>query len=461
MISELLHRPLVSVIVTLILGILFKEQPATILAFFGILYLTMSVKSAIWIPCFGFLIGVVIPTPNVIPITKETFFNGSVQIRTIPKKTKFGIQATVLHKNKSYLLYDTKKNKYALGDQLSVIGKLKPFSHNSAQYWTAKGVSGIIKPLKPVIIIRKGHSIWTFCQNCHTSFVQFSNKFLHHSTAPLINAITINERSFLDSQTKVALVKSGTLHIVSTSGLHVIILAGMLIMALSLLPIPRSIALVVLALLLFIYASISGMNPPAIRATIMATIIGLAYIFKRESDSLSALAFVGIIYLVWKPLIIYDVGFQLSFVCTAFLILFGQSSRYVIPKTSLQYILMTAYQILRASTVAIIASAPLIAYHFGTLSTLSILANILILPLLPLILLATFLGWVFSFISPTVSIGLAKAVIDPLAGWILLVLNRISNITFSNLQIPTLAGIVVLFFYIAFIMLWRPHVRQA
>src|SRR5436309_13040442 len=106
---------------------------------------------------------------------------------------------------------------------------------------------------------------------------------------------------------------SWSMHIFAISGLHIALLAGVLVELLRVLQIPRGLCGWLVIPLIWFYTAATGWQPSAIRSTIMMTVIIVGWALKRPSDLLNSLAAAGFIILLWDPQQLFQASFQLSF----------------------------------------------------------------------------------------------------------------------------------------------------
>lgn len=143
-------------------------------------------------------------------------------------------------------------------------------------------------------------------------------------TGGTLKAVLVDNRFFLDEGAASRLREGGTFHIISISGMHVGILAWVLLGVFTGFSIKRTrligarvwkACLVLLAL--WSYAVMAGLAPPVVRATTMLTIALIAPLFFRRAASVNTLGLAAFIMLAFTPSLISDPGFQLSFVAVA------------------------------------------------------------------------------------------------------------------------------------------------
>jgi Competence protein len=107
------------------------------------------------------------------------------------------------------------------------------------------------------------------------------------------------------------------------------------------------------------------------------------------------------------------------------------------------------------SFIATLAVAPLTAYHFGIVSLISPISNLLVSPALPLIILVSMIAWPVGFVAPSVQVGLLKIVVGPLASWILSVSTWFGGQSWCSIAWPPFNPYWIALYYGAFLLLWN------
>lgn len=243
---------------------------------------------------------------------------------------------------------------------------------------------------------------------------------------------------------------SGLSHILAVSGLHTGIIAFLIwlfLYPLRYTELRRLIPLFTM-LVLWIYAFITGLSPSVVRACIMASFIAMAALLNRQNTSLNALFGSAVIVLLFSPMQLYDVGFQLSYVAVAGIILlspyFDIGNYTSIRHPSLQFI----SGILSVSLAAQLSTTLLAAYYFHYIPLWGIVSNILLVPLLPLLMsLALLLQALFSLgITPSA----LKAIVEGLSDILINGASAIASLPIGTLEqvwipLPTLLlyGIII------------------
>lgn len=221
---------------------------------------------------------------------------------------------------------------------------------------------------------------------------------------------------------------SGVSHLIAVSGLHVGFIIALLVFLLNLIHIKRWPQVILIFVILMFYAYICNFAPSIIRALIMAMCLLVAPLFKREYDTISAISLAGIITLIINPFSIFDVGWLLSFGCVFGIIYFSKPIQNFFEKIKLKH-LSSALAISISAQISILFVT---ALTFQQVQILSILTNILIIPLFTVAFSFVFVIAILSLILPYIAYALY--VINPIFSVIVLLANIIASIPFAVLD---------------------------
>jgi competence protein ComEC len=133
----------------------------------------------------------------------------------------------------------------------------------------------------------------------------------------MMEAILIGETSSLVRVWTESFRRTGTFHALVISGVHVTVLAGVLLFLLRMCAIPELAALAVTAAAAWLYALVSGLSAPVVRAAGGFTLFLIARFLFRRTRIMNLLAAVALAYLMWDPAALFDASFQLSFLSVA------------------------------------------------------------------------------------------------------------------------------------------------
>ena len=223
-------------------------------------------------------------------------------------------------------------------------------------------------------------------QKIHSNFSEKSSSYL--------NAILLGNKSGLNNYK--AIQNIGIAHLFAASGYHVGILYGIIFLIFSIIPKfkYKTITEFIIALsVIWFYASILQYGASILRASFLFTFIGILRVLKRKFNMIELLSLIGIIMVIYNPLIVYSISFQLSFLAVYSILLFFpliQKLYLFTPK-----FIKIPMDLLNISISAQLLTLPLSIYYFNTFPTYSLLSNITVAPLvsitIPISVLSLFL----------------------------------------------------------------------
>lgn len=264
--------------------------------------------------------------------------------------------------------------------------------------------------------------------------------------APLVKALVTGNRDSLSDPFTSSLQRTGLSHTVAVSGMHVAFLAGALSLLLG--RGRRSTALVLIPLVL-LFMTVAGSTPSVVRASVMILMLEIAPLFDRERDGPTALGFALLLILIQNPFAAAHVGLQLSFLAVAGIFCCSDAiqnwafSRYqpkkrrrFTPMWLLDSAVFFVVSTLSATLGAMVFTTPLVALYFGSVSIVSLLANLLTLWAVGLVFTGGLLTGVLSMASPVLGAAAAAAT-APLARYLNWVIPKLSNVPFAALTMDS------------------------
>ncbi|MBD5099859.1 MAG: ComEC/Rec2 family competence protein [Clostridiales bacterium] len=201
-------------------------------------------------------------------------------------------------------------------------------------------------------------------------------------TAGFLYAMTLGDKSGLDKEIKTDFQRTGVAHIFAVSGLHVGIIAGALLWLLKKLKVKKYyVKFIVVAAVLIPFCALCGFSASTVRATVMTLVALGARTLAYRSDSLSNLSLAGCAILLVNPLYLFDVGFLMSFVAVYGLITISAPIQKLFPKK-----MPRKLAFLLSATISVnVALLPIMIMTFGGQTLLSIVANLIVIPIVSII----------------------------------------------------------------------------
>lgn len=226
----------------------------------------------------------------------------------------------------------------------------------------------------------------------------------HEPAASLMLGVLIGEQDTIPESIYDSFRRAGTVHILVVSGMHVLIIIQLLTALTKWLP--RFYQTITILVLLGAFCVLTGLSATVIRATLMGAVPLFGRLVGRSNTIYLALTWAAGIMTVVNPyILVHDVGFQLSFLATLGLI-------YVTPlvKPITRWLPEQLFirETVTTSVAAMVPTAPWIMYIFGTWSNVALLANVVVVPISNLMLLAGSMIVTLSLVTPTLATVLAQ-----------------------------------------------------
>lgn len=209
--------------------------------------------------------------------------------------------------------------------------------------------------------------------------IKLRNHLKEDENFAIASALLYGSRSDISAENIQAFTNTGTIHVLSVSGMHVAVLFGFLSLIFKRIAWPPYfgwLPLILLWSIIWMYAFIAGLDPPITRAAIMISFVLCAQHFKRSFSSLNSLVIAAVLILLVEPRAITDVGFQLSFLAVLGMIVCSPLVEELLPVK--KPVLRLLRDTLAVSIAAQILTTPLSLYYFGQFPTYFLIANLLV-----------------------------------------------------------------------------------
>jgi len=204
----------------------------------------------------------------------------------------------------------------------------------------------------------------------------------------IISALLLGQRQDISKEIYESYSQAGAIHILAVSGLHigiVLLLLNYLLKPLEYLNRGKYLKIVVIVILLWCFAIVAGLSASVTRAVTMFTIIAIAMHLKRPSNIYNTLAISAFILLLFKPIFLFDVGFQLSYLAV-FSIVTIQPKLYQLWKPK-WFLTDKFWQLFTVSVAAQLGVLPVSLFYFHQFPGLFMLSNLVIIPFIGIILM--------------------------------------------------------------------------
>lgn len=273
----------------------------------------------------------------------------------------------------------------------------------------------------------------------HRLLCRYKNLDMIGQGLAVASAVTLGDKSGLTADMRELYSKTGTSHLLALSGMHLAIIFSFLMFGSQ----RRHLGLarcVCCILAVWAYVFLVGMPVSVVRAAVMLSIYVIVKLSDRDGISVNSLSFTAFLMLAVNPLLLYDMGFQLSYVSVLSIILLyspiasmctfvGKCPRLV------AYFINLAIM----SIVAQIGTCPLVVYYFGKISLYFLPANMVVVPIVLLVIYASIVLFLFSFVQPlAVLASSVMMVLLNTGNIVLLKISSLPNATIENIHINIL-----------------------
>lgn len=260
--------------------------------------------------------------------------------------------------------------------------------------------------------VSKKTSLTAFSENIRNKLLNILKKYgLKDDIFSVASALTLGYKNELDANIKQAYSSSGAMHILSVSGLHVgviFLILNFLLFFFKKTRFQKILKAVLILLFLWFYALLTGLSPSVLRASVMFSFIVIGKTLNRNVNIYNSIAASAMLLLLINPLMLFDVGFQLSYLAVIGIVYYYPiiyKTLYVKNK-----ILDKIWALTAVGISAQITTFPLSLYYFHQFPTYFLLTGLIVIPLSSFIIYLTILLFFVSYFE-AISMLVSKALI--------------------------------------------------
>ncbi|MBN2180982.1 MAG: DNA internalization-related competence protein ComEC/Rec2 [Sedimentisphaerales bacterium] len=280
----------------------------------------------------------------------------------------------------------------------------------------------------------------------------------------LLQALLLGYRGDIDSDTYEAFRKTGLLHFISLSGLHLGILIGIIWWLCKTAGLMKPARAFVCIISLVIFLLIVPARAPTLRAAVIGFVFCLSFFFRRRANPVNTLSLAAVVLLLIRPTQLFEPGWQLSFATVLGILVFtdkiagflrgvisgristGKSHPTGPFKRAAAKFADKILSLFSVGLAAWLGGAGILLYHFYTITPLASLWTVLVFPLVAAILTLGFFKMILFFILPTLSFIIAY-VLTFLSELLVSIVKLIASLDISQILIGRVPPALVLFYY--------------
>jgi competence protein ComEC len=359
---------------------------------------------------------------------------------------------------------------YRYGQRLAVSGILEPpaviDSFDYREYLASQGIASTLRGAEIEVLAGWGGGRVARALSSARALLRLRvEQILPHPEAGLLQGILLGLDHTLPEDLAEAFRVAGLTHIIVISGYNISILLQAWFVASNRL-LHRWVTLGAGLVVLLAFVLLVGPSPPVMRAAIMSTMAVLALLAGRRDWPLASLALASLVMTAANPLLLHSISFQLSIAATLALILL--QPRLAASLSELLHGAVTdtppslprvLREVVLTTSAAQLFTLPIVWAHFGRISLLALLANVLVLPVQPLILIPGAAILLFSVPAPAAARVFAYLLWLPLR-WTITVARWVSAIPWASAGLPQLPALGALLIYgFLLFLVWRLPAR--
>ncbi|TVZ57830.1 competence protein ComEC [Flavobacteriaceae bacterium MAR_2010_105] len=279
----------------------------------------------------------------------------------------------------------------------------------------------------------------------------------------VINALLLGQRKDISEELYNNYINAGAVHILAVSGLHIgiiLLLLTRVLRPLEYLKHGKFIKVVLILILLWSFAIIAGLSASVTRAVAMFSIVAIGMHWRRPTNIYNTLTISVLIILLFKPMFLFDVGFQLSYIAVLAIVSL-QPLVYKLWKPKFK-VLDYFWQIFTVTLAAQIGVAPISLFYFHQFPGLFFISNLAIIPFLGLILGLGILVILLALINRLPEFiahlyGTMISTMNGLVDWV----ARQEQFLFKNVSFSLLQLLAVYLFIIALVQFYKTKSYQS
>jgi competence protein ComEC len=280
----------------------------------------------------------------------------------------------------------------------------------------------------------------------------------------LLEALLLGYRGNIDSKTYEAFRKTGLLHFISLSGMHLGIFMGIIWWLCKVAGLMKPTRAIICIIAICIFLLIVPPRSPTLRAAIIGWVFCASFLFHRKSNSLNTLSLAAIILLLIRPTMLFEAGWQLSFASVLGIILFADRIHFFLyekitdgswfkekTKTKLFFRIISVpgpyiLSLFAIGLAAWLGGAGILLHHFYTINPLTFIWTVVVFPFVAAILTVGYLKIILSLLLPTAAAVLG-IIVNGLSDLLIWIVELLSSLDISQILIGHIPVALVILYY--------------
>ncbi len=299
------------------------------------------------------------------------------------------------------------QSEYNLG-QVKVNGRLKklnsfanPGTWDSEEYALVHGLAGKVNANpEQILVVTSVPTWWEKLQLVNRDLREKIAAVMSKGDAAILAGMVLGGYEGISKDVVREFSTTGIIHILSVSGSHIAMLIGFCLVVFGAMHLPLALTYVLSFLLITWYSLLCGFSPPVLRSLLMGIVMLVGLASDKRADRGMVLGLTAFVMLCYRPLWLWDVGFILSFGSTAGIIyLYPVINSWLKVKVKCPRFVREGVSLCLAAQFAVL---PIIIYYFHQISLSSLLANLIVVPIIELVLVISLTGLAVGAVIPII-----------------------------------------------------------
>ncbi len=335
-----------------------------------------------------------------------------------------------------------------------------PGLYSERQYCAARSIDLIAQSVQTPALLPSTTSYSIFEQWRQTLSKRAEALFTNRDALELAEALVLGKRDRLGKLTREMFAQTGTAHVLSVSGFHVGVVAIIILLLTASLSNRRLLRACITIAMTWTYVVFSGAEPPAVRAGLAFTLATVALTVQRWITAFQLVSISVFVMLAVEPTLLLSASFQLSVSAMIGITTLGRILILRFASALSLTLLRWAAKLFLTTVAATLFTAPVVAYYFGEIPLLGIVANIVVVPMATAFIVATIVALAFGMISIRVGAFYAS-VSDVLADSMLGILRPLSSLEGATIHSDVAAPVACILIAVALYLATSRSLRHA
>lgn len=305
---------------------------------------------------------------------------------------------------------------------------------NAKKYWNQKGVhANLWLKKEPIICLEASGNVLFKIRKLQITWLNLIDKQnIKDETKQILAALLLGDKRGLSKEVSNKFSKMGLVHTLALSGLHVSLIYGIFAFFLSfVLKHRQRLQSIILVLIILAYAILTGLSPSVMRASLMFLLYAFSMLINRRTTAINIVFLSALILLIYNFNLLFDVGFQLSYLAVIGIVYFYNKFKFYFENHS--SFVKFFFGLALVSISAQLSTGLLSVYYFHSFPLSFLWANLIVLPLITVLLYEGLLYLVLLIMG--VNYSFIDCIIDKSTEFILLILAILERYSFAPFQL--------------------------